>query len=429
MKTFTIDLSVTSSSERRWLSWVALKRLSLKWIDLQAKTTVILPHRKKLMFIVVIGGSVRMWWISVRCRQGVNLTSRKHCRLCIASRKRRTRRTMKIGRTVLPHGGDGKLPGGITIMRLHHKDGVTTDWTGKLVFPVDQLFICGMNLSKNLMHKIYRDHIGNSQRSLLSQTGSVKSTSSTTENGYENCTYSTNINTSDEDNKHDTNYINKHKYNEPRHAQAAPLSTARRARRLRSTPLDVVSHTPHWLKMFLSLTSIHLHAWASLFDLTFFPFYFDLTFSVFFHFSVLMHRDLRTDLDNLDTMQHNLRNSAKESNDAYDVTVSLTDRPGRPDIDTQEGAWPQQFVIGNDEAELDSSVESRSFVNWVNDRVRKRQKIISNVAGDGEEHSLNCHVYGCNDGISSIQWERITWTFVNPLWIQRISHFNTCSTW
>ena len=52
----------------------------------------------------------------------------------------------------------------------------------------------------------------------------------------------------------------------------------------------------------------------------------------------------------------------------------LRDRPGRPDIDSQEGAWPQQFVIGNDEAELKLSVESRSFVNRVNDQVRKRQK-------------------------------------------------------
>ena len=64
------------------------------------------------------------------------------------------------------------------------------------------------------------------------------------------------------------------------------------------------------------------------------------------------------------------------------------DRPGRPDIDSQEGARPQQFVIGNDEAELELSVESRSFVNRVNDQVRKRQKRISNVTGDGEEHSM-----------------------------------------
>ena len=54
--------------------------------------------------------------------------------------------------------------------------------------------------------------------------------------------------------------------------------------------------------------------------------------------------------------------------------VMPRDRPGRPDIDSHEGAWPQQFVIGNDEAELELSVESRSFVNLVNDQVRKRRK-------------------------------------------------------
>ena len=51
----------------------------------------------------------------------------------------------------------------------------------------------------------------------------------------------------------------------------------------------------------------------------------------------------------------------------------MTDRGG-PDIDSQEGTWPQQFVMGNDEPELELSVESRSFVNRVNDQVRKRQK-------------------------------------------------------
>ena len=41
----------------------------------------------------------------------------------------------------------------------------------------------------------------------------AKSTSPTTENGYENCIYSmNNIHMSNEDIKHDTNYINKHKY-------------------------------------------------------------------------------------------------------------------------------------------------------------------------------------------------------------------------
>ena len=47
-----------------------------------------------------------------------------------------------------------------------------------------------------------------------------------------------------------------------------------------------------------------------------------------------------------------------------------------------------KFRHGNDETELELSVESRSFVNRVNDHVRKRQKRISNVAGDEEEHSF-----------------------------------------
>ena len=40
---------------------------------------------------------------------------------------------MKIGRKVPPHGGNGKIPGGIPKMRPHHKDGLNTDRTGKLV--------------------------------------------------------------------------------------------------------------------------------------------------------------------------------------------------------------------------------------------------------------------------------------------------------
>ena len=67
---------------------------------------------------------------------------------------------------------------------------------------------------------------------------------------------------------------------------------------------------------------------------------------------------------------------------------TLRDRSGRPDVDSQEVARPQNFVIGHDETELELSVESRSFVNRVNDQVRKRQKRISNVTGDGEKHSL-----------------------------------------
>ena len=69
-----------------------------------------------------------------RCWCGVNLTSRKHCRHCTAARKRRTRSTMKIVTRFVLHGGNGKRIGGNPILRIHQKDGVTTDWTGKPVY-------------------------------------------------------------------------------------------------------------------------------------------------------------------------------------------------------------------------------------------------------------------------------------------------------
>ena len=72
---------------------------------------------------------------------------------------------------------------------------------------------------------------------------------------------------------------------------------------------------------------------------------------------------------------------------------TLRDRSERPDINSQEEARPQQFVVWNDEKELELSVESRSFVNRVNDQVRKRQKRISNVTGDGEEHSMIWRIF------------------------------------
>ena len=67
---------------------------------------------------------------------------------------------------------------------------------------------------------------------------------------------------------------------------------------------------------------------------------------------------------------------------------TLRDRSGRLDnVILKKLARPQNFVMGNDTTELELSVESRSFVNRVNDQVRKRTTI-SNVAGEGEEHSL-----------------------------------------
>ena len=80
------------------------------------------------------------------------------------------------------------------------------------------------------------------------------------------------------------------------------------------------------------------------------------------------------------------------------------DRSGRPDnINSQEVARPQNFVMGNDEAELELSVDSRSFVDRVTDQVRKRQK--NNFQfyrrWRGTFYYLG-NAHGCNNGISDI---------------------------
>ena len=65
------------------------------------------------------------------------------------------------------------------------------------------------------------------------------------------------------------------------------------------------------------------------------------------------------------------------------------DGTGQPVVYAQREARPQQFIIGDDETESELSLGSRSFLNRVNDQVRKRQKRSSmNVTEDGEKHSV-----------------------------------------
>ena len=81
--------------------------------------------------------------------------------------------------------------------------------------------------------------------------------------------------------------------------------------------LMIMCHTTLAQVVHVSVISFPRHV----FDL---PFYFDLSFPVFFHSSVQMHADLHTDLNNLDSVENNVRHSAKGSLDAYDVIFSLT---------------------------------------------------------------------------------------------------------
>ena len=89
-------------------------------------------------------------------------------------------------------------------------------------------------------------------------------------------------------------------------------------------------------------SSRHVHVRLSLilFDLTF---YFHPHFLVFFLSFLLMHSDLYS--DDLDSVTNDLRDSAKGSNDGYDVAFSLTGyEPNDTELSDTElnGHGPQQ---------------------------------------------------------------------------------------
>ena len=168
---------------------------------------------------------------------------------------------MKIGRKVPPHGGNGKLPGGIPIMRPHHKDGLNTDRSGKPVIISEPSIYLVAWISQRIWCTIYSDYIGNSQRSLLSPTGGVKNTSPTTENWlrklYE---YSMNNYKSNEDN-HQINYsMNTDTRN--MHITWACNESARFL-----PHLFILSHM-HLLVQVLSLVTCHPCTCASLLEFT-----------------------------------------------------------------------------------------------------------------------------------------------------------------
>ena len=64
------------------------------------------------------------------------------------------------------------------------------------------------------------------------------------------------------------------------------------------------------------------------------------------------------------------------------------DRTVKPVVCPQGGARAQQFSIGDEETELDLSLGSTSFLDRVNDQVRKRQKRSSMNVTENDEKIL-----------------------------------------
>ena len=93
----------------------------------------------------------------------------------------------------------------------------------------------------------------------------------------------------------------------------------------------------------------------------------------------------------------------------------IDDKTGTVIVCSQRGARPQQFIIGDDETELDLSLGSRSFLDRVNYQVWKRQgRFSTNVAEDDEKHSMIWGMFMCVTlEISSIHGEELLrqWAF------------------
>ena len=108
--------------------------------------------------------------------------------------------------------------------------------------------------------------------------------------------------------------------------------------------------------MSLSSSRHVAHVWFSLI-FTYVPFYFHLSFPVFFHSSVLMYPDLHTDLDNPDSVENNLRHSAKGSLDAYDVTFSLTGYEPNDTVSNElvDSQGPFSYVTPSSDQDIDDT--------------------------------------------------------------------------
>ena len=173
-------------------------------------------------------------------------------------------------------------------------------WTKYTVIgPSIRVMILDINLMQN-----YSENSVTTNSKLLSSIGGVKSIPPTTENWPRKVsTYSLNNNKSNED-KYDTNYIN-NKYTNTYTRKLHSLRACTESALFSSSHLEVCVTCTSRLKVFLSFISSTFMVIQERFPLTSTSFlvYFDLSFTILFHFWLLMHPEQHTEFDNLITMQ------------------------------------------------------------------------------------------------------------------------------
>ena len=117
------------------------------------------------------------------------------------------------------------------------------------------------------------------------------------------------------------------------------------------------------------------------------------------------------------------------SSQEWKADEMMDDRTVTTVVCRQRGPMPQQFIIGDDEAELELSLGSRSFLERVNDQVRKRQKRSSmNVTEDSEKTFCDMGIFMSSTLESSVFMGKNYSGNWHSIKIQKISQRNKCST-
>ena len=98
-----------------------------------------------------------------------------------------------------------------------------------------------------------------------------------------------------------------------------------------------------------------------------------------------MHSEQHTELDNLITMQQNLRTSAKESNDAYDVYTSLTGYEPNDMVFNELGNSQGSFSYITQSSDLD--IDDTTLGKLLDEAHREHADVLS-----VSRHGLSCSI-------------------------------------
>ena len=165
--------------KKRWLNWGRSERDHPRDGSACKRKQQSYCHQSRNWRITVAtGGLARTWWISIRCQQGINLTSRKALSTLYPPQESGGQEALwkVVTKFLLMVAMANKLVGNL-IMRIHHKDGVTTDWTGKPVYSVGN-YSFAVWISATIECTFDREYIGYSwQQSTVTDGGCKYNTS------------------------------------------------------------------------------------------------------------------------------------------------------------------------------------------------------------------------------------------------------------